>query len=364
LVALDSLHNTKGHLSTVIKRLQKDSSWNETVFKELLEKHVQRRLVADLDGQHYRLLFSQWREVILPAIESTDASRREKLETLFHHWCEIQWIMHLPPEAQTNKGLRLRLHVLTFQHLQLCRQLFPDERKQTTRNSNTTINPNLLATLTPAQVATVNPSTLKRADVDELIRRIYPLKRAPSISTRRAGLKPMDLYKFAFHATGTVWSKLVKDDLCALLTEICQLPDLPTIPSSSLNPTASPARQETTPTTTQKRGHRTEKIDSIMNLYLHAVVSHLGDFYEVLDFKNTSTERGEAFLATMKHVVLRFTGRNFREAQTMREVLIRKLASCQSFVVRPHPRRPLVSVVPSTSMNFESYNSILEPTLN
>jgi hypothetical protein len=35
LVALDSLHNTKGHLSTVIKRLQKDSGWNETVFKEL-----------------------------------------------------------------------------------------------------------------------------------------------------------------------------------------------------------------------------------------------------------------------------------------------------------------------------------------
>jgi hypothetical protein len=101
--------------------------------------------------------------------------------------------MDLLPEAPTNKGLRLRLHVLTFQHLQLCRQLFPDKRKQTTRNSNATLNPNLLATLTPAQVATINPSTLKRANVVELIRRIYPQKRVPPISTRRAGLKPMDL---------------------------------------------------------------------------------------------------------------------------------------------------------------------------
>jgi hypothetical protein len=104
-----------------------------------------------------------------------------------------------------------------------------------------------------------------------------------------------------------------------------------------------------------------------MNLYLHAVVSHLGDFYEVLDFKNTSTERGEAFLATMKHVVLRFTGRNFREAQTMREVLIRH---CWQARVLPKlrsetpPKTTTRIIVPSTSMNFESYNSILEPTLN
>jgi hypothetical protein len=99
VLALDSLHNIKGHLATIVKRLQKESGWNEDEFKELLEKHVQRRNVADLDGQHYRLLFALWKQVILPTLQTTDPARLDKLQTLFHHWEEIQWIHALTPRG-------------------------------------------------------------------------------------------------------------------------------------------------------------------------------------------------------------------------------------------------------------------------
>jgi hypothetical protein len=194
--------------------------------------------------------------------------------------------------------------------------LFPDQHKQQ-RNNNAALSPALLATLTPAQIAQLPASTLKRTQVVELIRKVYPQKVVPTIATR-TGAKPMSLYNYAYYTYGIVWSRLKKDQLCIMLRDVCALPDLPTIPSSSVNPLPilSSSAQETT---NEQRVQR----KSIMNIYLHAIVSHFADFYEVLDFKNTSTERGEAFLASMKHVVLRFTGRDFTEAHTMREVLIR-----------------------------------------
>jgi hypothetical protein len=311
LVALDSLHNTKGHLATIVKRLQKGPGWNDALFKNLLEKHVQRRNVAELDGQHYRLLFAEWRKVLLPALESTEFARLEKLKLLFHHWEEIQWIMHLPPEARGNKGLRLRLHVLTFNHLQLCRELFPDQIIRTNTN-NAKLRWATLVTLTPSQIQTLDIATLTVKEISELIRKVYSCKVVPRV-TKRGRSKPVSLYKYATKY-GKIWSKLRKEQLCHLLADLCQLPDLPNSMAQPAAPIPVSSSQE--PETRVKR-------KSVMNLYLHAIVGHLADFYESLDFKNSSTERGEAFLASMKHIVLRFTGRDFTEPQTMREVLIR-----------------------------------------
>lgn len=42
-----------------------------------------------------------------------------------------------------------------------------------------------------------------------------------------------------------------------------------------------------------------------------------------MDLRNLSTERGEGFFAFMKHVLLRLTGRDLRNEQVLREVLIR-----------------------------------------
>jgi hypothetical protein len=311
LVALDSLHNTKGHLATIMKRLQKDPGWNDALFKDLLEQHVQRRNVADLDGQHYRLLFAEWKKVILPALENMESARLEKLKLLFHHWEEIQWVMHLPPEARGNQGLRLRLHVLTFQHLQLCRELFQDQFKRNSAHNNAKLRWATLVTLTPAQILTLDLSTLTIKEIGDLIRKVYPCKVVPRISNRGRS-KPVKLYQYA-KKYGPMWSKLKKEQLCQLLADICQLPDLP---NSREQPATQPIPVSSQDTARVKR-------KSVMNLYLHAIVSHLADFYQVLHFKNCSTERGEAFLASMKHVVLRFTGRDFSEVQTMREVLIR-----------------------------------------
>jgi hypothetical protein len=219
--------------------------------------------------------------------------------------------MHLPPEARGNQGLRLRLHVLTFRHLQLCRELFQDQFKRNSAHNNAKLRWATLVTLTPAQILTLDLSTLTIKEIGDLIRKVYPCKVVPRISNRGRS-KPVKLYQYA-KKYGPMWSKLKKEQLCQLLADICQLPDLP---NSREQPATQPIPVSSQDTARVKR-------KSVMNLYLHAIVSHLADFYQVLDFKNCSTERGEAFLASMKHVVLRFTGRDFSEVQTMREVLIR-----------------------------------------
>mgnify|MGYP001040577459 CR=1 FL=1 len=66
-----------------------------------------------------------------------------------------------------------------------------------------------------------------------------------------------------------------------------------------------------------------EKIDSLYDLYLHSLIAHVPDCFEVMDLHNLSTERGEGFFAFMKHVLLRLTGRDLRNEQVLREVLIR-----------------------------------------
>jgi len=44
-------------------------------------------------------------------------------------------------------------------------------------------------------------------------------------------------------------------------------------------------------------------------LYIHSIGSHFGDWFEGIDFKNSSTEAGEAFFAVLKRILLRYTNR-------------------------------------------------------
>jgi hypothetical protein len=73
----------------------------------------------------------------------------------------------------------------------------------------------------------------------------------------------------------------------------------------------------------KKEGTIQKNIDTLYDLYLHSLVAHVPDCFEVMDLHNLSTERGEGFFAFMKHVLLRLTGRDLRNDQVLREVLIR-----------------------------------------
>jgi len=314
-LAIDSLHNCKGHLATIVKRLQsrKEFGWDEQAFTEALEKHVQRRKVGELDGAHYRLLFSEWRRVFLPALHKCDPAKLEKLKVLFHHWEEIQWTMNLSPEARNNESFRLRLHGLTLQHLQLCRDLFPDVIKRGNNQSAKRLQWATLSTLDAAQIRTLDVATLTIKELKLLIHKVYAVKDIPRAPNQS---KNITVFKYA-HRYGRIWSVLTKADLGTMLMDLCQLPDLPSDHLAN-----SPSSPTTQPSINDAAQHQPKR-KTIMNLYLHTIVTHLADFYQSMDFKNSSTERGEAFLASMKHIFLRFTSRDFTKAQTMREVLIR-----------------------------------------
>ena len=53
-LAVDPLHNLKGHIKTIIQSLQKWNVWDEAQFVKLLADQVQRKTLCDLDGAHMR----------------------------------------------------------------------------------------------------------------------------------------------------------------------------------------------------------------------------------------------------------------------------------------------------------------------
>jgi hypothetical protein len=56
-------------------------------------------------------------------------------------------------------------------------------------------------------------------------------------------------------------------------------------------------------------------------LYLHTIVSHFAPWYELFDFRNASTEPGEAFFAQLKKKMLYYTNRHMDDA--LLETIIR-----------------------------------------
>lgn len=144
LFGSDSLHNTKGHWVSILGRLRgMKGVFDYKVFSNLVDQHVQRRLASELDGAHMRELAIRWKQVLMPALMVPN-KERPAWEKFFTYWTEvcssnlmergltflykIQWIMYQGPEARNYRGLRLRLHVLTFLYFGLCHQLFPDTK--------------------------------------------------------------------------------------------------------------------------------------------------------------------------------------------------------------------------------------------
>jgi hypothetical protein len=56
-------------------------------------------------------------------------------------------------------------------------------------------------------------------------------------------------------------------------------------------------------------------LDTVMRLYGHVLVAHTAKFYEEMDFKNASAERGEGYIAHLKKILLQLTSRNLNEDQ-------------------------------------------------
>lgn len=105
-LAVDPLHNIKGHLSNIILSMRKWSCWNEAIFVKLLGDIIQRKAVSDLDGAHMRLVLSytylpfspilcrllaeMHKEVILPALkDKCPPDVLAKVEQLFEGFAEV-----------------------------------------------------------------------------------------------------------------------------------------------------------------------------------------------------------------------------------------------------------------------------------
>src|SRR5690606_24267200 len=91
---------------------------------------IQRKDASDLDGAHLRLLFVRYKDVIVPALEDLkrrDPTRYALLLVFLDQWTEIQWILYSDPEVRKFRGVRLRLHILTFLRLEQARELFPPQ---------------------------------------------------------------------------------------------------------------------------------------------------------------------------------------------------------------------------------------------
>lgn len=90
LIGWDSLHNLKGDYAHLIERMRKWKDWDDEAFQYLLEAHVQRRLVSELDGAHYRLLIVQWEKIIQPSLQHCeDKMKQDRVKRLFHAMTEV-----------------------------------------------------------------------------------------------------------------------------------------------------------------------------------------------------------------------------------------------------------------------------------
>ena len=117
----DNLHNIKGHLHTILDRLQKDKSLFDTEkFKELSETLIQRRATSEFDASHWRELAVSFREVILPAIITKDPTVRAQYESFFHHWTEVFLISFFSEFFSLFRFNGLHMLHLKFEKLRKC----------------------------------------------------------------------------------------------------------------------------------------------------------------------------------------------------------------------------------------------------
>lgn len=323
LIAFDSLHNLKGDYANLLARMRCWKEWDDDTFQHLLEEHVQRRLVSELDGAHYRLLIVLWDKVVLPSLHScTDTEKIERIKQLFHHMTEIQAILYLPPEARQEPILRLRLHVLLFLQFVLCRHLFPDRKKSKRGVTVIALSAGTLPTIQQAQAMT-------KVSLRDTI--------TAAVSNNRQKLT--SLAKAVTPDNPRTFSKLTKPQILLVLGKLLEsaestsssptAPAATTSPSSS-SPTApatttslSSSSSPTAPAVTALPSSSSPTVDTVMGLFLHSKIAHLGTFFESMDLKNVSTERGEGFNYFLKWVLRHFSSHNLETVQPFREVLIR-----------------------------------------
>jgi len=216
----------------------------------------------------------------------------EKLVKLLNYWVEIQWILYLPPLAQKETAVRLRLFLLTFLYLHLCKELFPDiEPPQRVREY---FMETIAETATP-------PTGLTRPMIKEWVAKLC---------IKLGGLKTnSQSFRKKYCPPNSSFGKLKKQEFWNLFIQLRK--------ESRKQTRLIP--DELTCAVSLERRH----VQTIMNLYLHSLVAHCAVMFECTDFRSTNTERAEAHIAKQKKTLLNNTNRNLQTAQPTRELILR-----------------------------------------
>ena len=299
IIGIDALHNVKGHLKSLIKWIIKLKGFNESLFWENVALYIERKELSEFNGSHFRFLFSIYVKVIIPSIEKVDRIIQELLHKILDIWGQIQWILYLPPAAQTVRFIRLRLHVLIFLYLNLLPKVFPDSSPPSTEYFMETID-----------FTTNPPSDLLKEVINDWVKMLCSLLQ---ITTKDPNFKITWCVNKRKPFSGQN-----KNELWQLFHNLRK----------------KACREKLLNNDDRTRGKSGKVyVKTLMNLYLHTIVSHCASFYEFRDFRSTNTERFEAHLAFFKHIASFFTNRNFKLAQPIRELIVRQVSKSKALVL-------------------------------
>lgn len=124
-VAIDNLHNIKGHLSKIVEMERDHPQFNDGLFITNLNEFLGRSSTAktDMNGESHRKLAILFKEVLLPCVAP---DRREAYRALYDNWLEIQFLMYDLGELALTDPVAIgkvkdRMHACTFVHLQQVR---------------------------------------------------------------------------------------------------------------------------------------------------------------------------------------------------------------------------------------------------
>ena len=121
-IAIDNLHNVKGHLSKIIELEREHPQFDDGLFISNLSEYLGRLSTAktDMNGESHRKLAILYDKIILPCVAP---ARRETFRALYENWLEIQFFMYdfgelAVSDDETIGKIKTRMHVCTFIHLQ------------------------------------------------------------------------------------------------------------------------------------------------------------------------------------------------------------------------------------------------------
>ena len=260
--------------------------------------------------------------------------------------------MYSPPEARLVPFFRLRFHVLLFSYFLAAKKLFPDYQV-TGKSSKKNPKPCSSARLSLSTLPEKRPAFLSIRMVKDLI--TYIGKKVEMTDNARRDLAKElfqktwsaisnsdDLWKFALAVRDRAASVISEKECVVVVAgelrvESEKTEDDGPVTSETTEDEGGATRMEidddrddTTKRDTTKRKRETKKQKktktkwvTLMDLYLHIIISHMGLFYEKMDFKNSSTERGESWLGWGKKILKLFTNKNLSGDQALRELCVR-----------------------------------------